>query len=113
MKTSNLYIACTLLLWRHIERDGVSNHRRFDGFLNRLFRQIKENIKAPRNWTLCEGNSPETGEFPSQRASDAENASIWWRHRDADNYLCGLSAHSATNSNGKTFLEFHGNVQFF
>ena len=29
---------------------------------------------------LCEGNSPVTGEFPAQRASDAENVSIWWRH---------------------------------
>ena len=26
------------------------------------------------------GNSPATGEFPSQRASNAENISIWWRH---------------------------------
>ena len=25
---------------------------------------------------LCEGNSPVTGEFPAQRASNAENASI-------------------------------------
>ena len=29
---------------------------------------------------LCEGNSPVTGEFPAQRASNAENASIWWCH---------------------------------
>ena len=29
---------------------------------------------------LCEGNSPGTGEFPAQKASNAENASIWWRH---------------------------------
>ena len=29
---------------------------------------------------LCEGNSQVTGEFPSQRASNAENVSIWWRH---------------------------------
>ena len=29
---------------------------------------------------LCAGNSPVTGEFPTQKASDAENASIWWRH---------------------------------
>ena len=27
---------------------------------------------------LCEGNSPVTGEFPAQRASNAENISIWW-----------------------------------
>ena len=41
--------------------------------------QIKENIKAPRHW-LCEGNPPVIGEFPAQRASNAENVSIWWRH---------------------------------
>ena len=29
---------------------------------------------------LCEGNSPVTGEFPAQIASNAENVSIWWRH---------------------------------
>ena len=28
----------------------------------------------------CVGNSPVTGELPTQRASNAENASIWWRH---------------------------------
>ena len=26
------------------------------------------------------GNSPGTDEFPAQMASNAENASIWWRH---------------------------------
>ena len=29
---------------------------------------------------LCAGNSPVTGEFPTQRASNAENISIWWRN---------------------------------
>ena len=29
---------------------------------------------------LCAGNSPTTGEFPAQMASNAENVSIWWRH---------------------------------
>ena len=29
---------------------------------------------------LCAGNSPVTGEFPAQKASNAENISIWWRH---------------------------------
>ena len=41
----------------------------------------KENAKAPRHWP-CAGNSPVTGEFPAQRASYAENASIWWRHHN-------------------------------
>ena len=31
---------------------------------------------------LCEGNSPGTGEFPAQMASNAENVSIWWRHHE-------------------------------
>ena len=30
---------------------------------------------------LC-GEFTETGEFPAQRASNAENVSIWWRHHD-------------------------------
>ena len=52
---------------------------------SRLFTQpfiqtkIEENIKAPRHWP-CAGNSPGTGEFPAQMASNAENTSIWWRH---------------------------------
>ena len=29
---------------------------------------------------LCVGNSPVTDEFPTQRAGNAENVSIWWRH---------------------------------
>ena len=28
------------------------------------------------------GNSPVTGEFLAQRVSNAENISIWWRHRE-------------------------------
>ena len=28
---------------------------------------------------LCVGNSPGTGEFHAQMASNAENVSIWWR----------------------------------
>ena len=31
---------------------------------------------------LCAGNSPVTGEFPAQKASNAENVNIWWRHHD-------------------------------
>ena len=41
--------------------------------------QIKENIKL-RVTGLGAGNSPVTGEFPVQKASNAENVSIWWRH---------------------------------
>ena len=41
--------------------------------------QIKETLKL-RVTGLCDGNSPVTGELPSQRSSNAENVSIWWRH---------------------------------
>ena len=41
--------------------------------------QIKENIKAPRHWPLCREFTG-TGEFHAQRASNAENVFIWWRH---------------------------------
>ena len=29
---------------------------------------------------LYAGNSPGTGEFPAQMASNAENVPVWWRH---------------------------------
>ena len=41
--------------------------------------QIKETSKL-RVTALCEGNSPVTGEFLTQSASNAENVSIWWRY---------------------------------
>ena len=31
-------------------------------------------------YSIGVGNSPVAGEFPAQRASNAENVSIWWRH---------------------------------
>ena len=52
----------------------------------RLFTQpfIQAQIKKSklRATGLCEGNTPVTGEFPAQKASKAENVSIWWRHHD-------------------------------
>ena len=41
--------------------------------------QIKKTLKLCVT-CLCEVNSPVTGEFPAQRASNAENVSIWLRH---------------------------------
>ena len=29
---------------------------------------------------ICAGNSPVTGEFPTQMTTHVENVSIWWRH---------------------------------
>ena len=68
------------LQWRHIECDGVSNHQPHDCLLNRLFRLRPKKTSKLCVTGLCAGNSPVTGEFPAQRASNAENVSIWWRH---------------------------------
>ena len=70
------------LQWRHNEFDGVLNHQRLDCLLNRLFRRRSKKTSKLRVTGLCEGNSPVTGEFPAQRASNAENASHWWRHHE-------------------------------
>ena len=67
------------LLSHHNGCDGVSNHQPHEGLLNRLFgRRSKKTLKL-RVTGLCVGNSPETGRFPAQMASNAENVSIWWR----------------------------------
>ena len=44
----------------------------------------KKTIKALRRWPLCAGNSPVSRWIPPQMASNAENASIWWRHHSID-----------------------------
>ena len=67
--------------WRHNEGGGVTNHRRLDCLLNRLFRCRSKKASKLRATGLYEGNSPVTGEFPAQMASNAENVSIWWRHQ--------------------------------
>ena len=73
-RNSDDYIRISLQ-WRHNERDGVSNHQPHECLLDRLSKaQIKENIKAPRDWPL---RGEFTGGFPAQRASYAENISIW------------------------------------
>ena len=74
------YWTSITLQWRHNERDGVSNHRRLDCLLNRMFRRRSKKTSKLCVTGLCEGNSPVTGEFPAQRASNAGNISIWWRH---------------------------------
>ena len=74
------------LRWRHKGHDSVSNHQPHDCLLSRLFRRRSKKISKLRVTGLCAGNSPGTGQFPAQEASNAENVSIWWRHHV--NVLC-------------------------
>ena len=68
------------LLWHHNGRDGISNHQPHDCLLNRSFGCRSKKTSKLRVTGLCARNSPVTGEFPTQMASNAENVFIWWRH---------------------------------
>ena len=74
-------LGLSALQWRHNGRDSVSNHQPLDCLLNRLFRRRSKKPSKLCVTGLCAGNSPGTGEFPTQMVSNAENFSIWWRHR--------------------------------
>ena len=81
IRAINLYTVLRLTLqWRLNERDGVSNYQPHDCLLNRLFRHRPKKTSKLRVTGLFAGNSPVTGVFPAQKASNAENNSIWWRH---------------------------------
>ena len=76
------------LQWRHNGHDGVSNHQSHNCLLNHLFRYKTKKTSKLRITGLCAGNSPVTGEFPTQRASNKENVSIWWRHHIVTGHGC-------------------------
>ena len=67
--------------WRHNGRVSVSNHQPNDCLVDRLCRRRWKKTSKHRVTGLCAGNSPGTGEFPAQMASNSENVSIWWRHQ--------------------------------
>ena len=81
--------------WRHNGRDNVPNHQPHGWLLNRLFRRWSKKTSKLRVSGLFAGNSPVTGEFLAQMASNAENVSIWWRH------------HIVLPVVNKIFIDFH------
>ena len=85
------------LQWRHSEPDGVSNHQPHICLPNRLFGHRSKKTSKLRVTGLCEGNSPETGEFPAQRVSNAEIVSIWWRHHFEDLWVAWHLWHGEAN----------------
>ena len=71
---------CWSLQWRQNGCNGVSNHQPQHCLFNRLFRRKWKKTSKLRVTGLCVRNSPVTGEFPVQMASNPENVSFWWRH---------------------------------
>ena len=52
-----------------------------DCLLSRLLlRRRSMKTSKPRLTSLCDENSPVTGEFPAQKASNTEKVSIWRRN---------------------------------
>ena len=106
------------LQWCHNGHDSISNHQPHDCLLNRIFRLRSKEISKLLVTGLCAGNSPGTGEFPAQMASNTENASIWWRHH-ARNHLFyivtdkatdGLAPPGATASAARILTQFSQNI---
>ena len=86
-------IMTSLLLWvmvyrqetlqrRYNDRDDTSNHQPLYCLLNHLFRRRWKKTSKLRITGICKGNLLLTGGFPSQRASNVGNVSIWWHHHD-------------------------------
>ena len=88
------------LQWRHDGCDGVSNDQPHDCLLNDFFRRRSKKTWKLRVTGLCGGNLPVTGEFPAQRASNAGNVSIWWRHH-------GMPANSVATHTDISFTTLH------
>ena len=80
MSVMYLQLVFTTLQWRHNAHNGVSNTNLSIVYSTVHSGAVKENIKAAP--LAFVGNSPVTGEFPAQSASNAKNVSIWWRHHD-------------------------------
>ena len=68
------------LHWRHNGFYGISNHQPHHYLLKLLFRRRSKKTSKLLVTGLCVGNSPVTGEFPAQMASNMEIFPIWWRH---------------------------------
>ena len=78
-----------------------------DCLLNRLFGCRWKKHQIPRHWSLW-GDSVGHRWFPSQRPSNAENVSIWWRHR----VLWLQMYHLATGHNRTPWTPIgHNNIQ--
>ena len=69
----------SLIVMMSHKRHWVSNYRLF---VQQFMRSHIKELSKSALLALCEGNSPVTGEFPTQWANNAEKASIQWRHNE-------------------------------
>ena len=93
------------LQWHHNECDGVWSHRCLDCFPNRLFWRRSKKTSKLHVTGFCEVNPQVTGGLSSQRASNAANVSIWWRHIQ-NTLLCVTMDHTAVISHTRDAFAF-------
>ena len=74
------YTTGRALPWRQNEQNHILNHWRLECLLNCLLRGTPKKTSKLRVNGMCEENPPVTSGLTSQRASNAVNVSIWWRH---------------------------------
>ena len=74
-------------------KEGPRFHVSSDG-LSCLFGRRSKKTQKHRVTGLCVRNSPGTGEFLVQMASNAENVSIWWHHHDLASNIVFDTIHS-------------------
>ena len=75
-----VFLVKSLISYLHLSLSCItllSNHQPHDCLLKRLFRLRSKKTPKLRVTGLSDGNSPVTGEYPAQRASNVENVSIW------------------------------------
>ena len=68
------------LQWRHNDYDGAIITSLPIAYSTVYSGADQSKHQSSPSLALCAKNSPVTGEFPTQRASNAENVSIRWRH---------------------------------
>ena len=94
------------LQWRHNERPGVSNHRRRDCLLNRLFRLLIKKTSKPASLAFVRVDSPHKGSvtrksFPLDHVIMSRNTRgffcIAWRVTRPDNYNITNNTNNNTN----------------
>ena len=85
------------------------NHQHRGCLPNRLFTHRWKKTPKPRVTGLCVGNSPVTGGFPAQRASNVENVSIWWRVMNSSSVAIPQGAAKEYNVSFPTTLHFQCN----
>ena len=100
--------------YAHIERNGMSNHRRLYCLLNCLCRRRSKKTSKLRVTSLWEGNPTVTGGFPSERASNPKNVSMWWRHLDWSNHVfCSLLVIKPQQNNAQLSRVLIGGLCFY